>query len=101
MTLVARDSRGLTTPIRFELLPRKVALTFATSPAGGTVLINGASYVTPLTITSWDKYVLQVGAPNQVIGGVPRTFNSWSDGGAQSHSITTPASKVTYTATFG
>jgi len=101
VTLVARDSRGLTTPIQFELLPRKVGLTFATSPAGGTVLINGASHLTPITITSWDRYVLRVSAPNQIIGGVPRPFRSWSDGGAQSHSITTPASKLTYTATFG
>ncbi len=101
VSLVARDSRGLTTTIQRSIYPRKVALTFATSPAGGSIVVNGISYVTPRTLTSWDKWVLPIGAPNQTIGGVPRTFVSWSDGGAQSHNIVSPPSKVTYTATFG
>lgn len=101
VSVTARDSRGLTTTTTFNLAPRKVSLTFATSPAGGTVQINGVSYATPTTFTSWAKYVLLVNAPNQSIGGVPRSFRSWSDGGARQHNLVTPASKATYTATFG
>ena len=36
----------------------------------------------------------------QTLTGVTYEFVSWSDGGAASHSISTPASDTTYTATF-
>jgi hypothetical protein len=39
------------------------------------------------------------GSP-QSIGGTGYTFDSWSDGGAQSHDITAPGSNATYTATY-
>src|SRR5207247_4769416 len=49
------------------------------------------------TVDSWEGYQLDVNAPNQ--GG--SAFQSWSDGGARAHAITTPATPTTYTATFG
>jgi hypothetical protein len=36
----------------------------------------------------------------QMSGGNSYVFSSWSDGGAQSHTITTPVNDVTYTATL-
>jgi hypothetical protein len=78
-----------------------VSISFATSPTGGRVVVNGESRATPVTLTSWARYVLRVNAPNQSIGGTWHTFQSWSDGGAQGHDISTPWWGKTYTATFG
>lgn len=97
---VAKDSQGLTTTQTHKLLPRKVGLSFATSPGGGTVAVGGTNRVTPVTLTSWANAVVQVDVPDQSIEGVPYVFSSWSDGGARAHAITTPASRVTYTARF-
>ena len=47
-------------------------------------------------MTSWEAYALNVNAPAQT----GYAFVSWSDGGAQAHTIVTPASPATYTATF-
>jgi len=99
--VTATDSRGLTTTVTRDLLPRKVSISFATSPTGGRVVVNGESRATPVTLTSWARYVLRVNAPNQSIGGTWHTFQSWSDGGAQGHDISTPWWGKTYTATFG
>ena len=99
-TAVAKDSRGLTSRAVLKLLPKKVALSFATAPSGGRVLVNGTSRLTPYRVISWPGYVLQVSAPNQSIGGVPYVFRAWSDGGARTHSIVSPAVATTYTASF-
>jgi hypothetical protein len=42
---------------------------------------------------------LGVVAP-QIAGGLVYEFVSWSDGGAATHTITTPSQSTTYTATF-
>jgi glucose/arabinose dehydrogenase len=96
VTLVATDSQGLSRSIRRRLLPKLVNVNFATSPTGRTITVNGVTYTAPVTVTSWPNYALRVNAPNQS-GYV---FQSWSDGGAQSHTIVTPSSDSSYTATF-
>jgi hypothetical protein len=99
--VTATDSRGLTTTVTRDLLPHKVDLGFATDPAGLRVELDGLSYATPLPVTSWEGYVIGANAPGQTDGsGKPWSFESWSDGGGASHSITTPAAPATYTATF-
>ena len=99
-TAVATDSRGLTTTVERKQLPRQVSLSFATDPTGGRVQVNGTNRATPTNLVSWAGYRLQLNAPNQTINGVPYTFRSWSDGGAQTHTITTPSTATTYTANF-
>ncbi|MGH2794936.1 MAG: PKD domain-containing protein, partial [Actinomycetota bacterium] len=94
--LTATDSGGLSTTVTRTLMPKTVAITFATNPAGRIVNVNGTQLVGPTTITSWQGYVLNVMVPKQN----PWKWVSWSDGGARNHSITTPASPTTYTATF-
>jgi glucose/arabinose dehydrogenase len=99
--LTATDSSGLSTTVTQNLLPKKVDLTFATSPTGLRVELNTFPYTAPSTVTSWEGYVLGVNAPAQVDGtGKSWSFKSWSDGGSASHSVTTPAVAATYTATF-
>lgn len=99
-TAVAIDSRGLTSRDDLRLLPRKVRLDFATAPQGGQVVVNDQAQSTPASLVSWQGYVLRLAAPDQSIGGTPYTFDSWSDGGAQTHDVTTPRQPTTYTASF-
>lgn len=94
--LTATDSGGLSSTVARDVMPKTVAITFATNPAGRTVTVNGSALVGPATITSWQAWVLNVNVPRQA----GWKFVSWSDGGAKAHAITTPASPTTYTATF-
>lgn len=51
-------------------------------------------------MTSWEGWQVQLAAPAQTIAGQPYVFRSWSDGGAATHTVPTPAADTTYTATF-
>ena len=99
--LTATDSRGLSTTVRRDVNPRLVDVTLDTQPAGRTVQVFGQSLTAPETITSWDGWGLALNAPAQTdAGGNPLVFAAWSDGGAAAHTVTTPATAATYTATF-
>lgn len=99
--LTATDSRGLSTTISQDLLPRKVDLTFATKPAGLKLKLEGKTIRGGSTRTSWEGHVLRIKAPNQTdADGRYWRFAWWSDGGAREHMITTPSSPATYTAKF-
>jgi len=94
--LTATDSNGLSATTTRNVDPRLVNVTFASAPSGRTLTVNGTSIVAPTTLVSWESYALNVNAPAQT----GFSFVSWSDGGAQAHTIVTPASAATYTATF-
>jgi hypothetical protein len=99
--LTATDSNNGVTTVRRDFLPLTVNITFGTNPAGLRVTANGTNLTGPTMVVSWQAYVLNVNAPAQVDGsGNGWIFSSWSDGGAASHAIVTPASPTTYTATF-
>ncbi len=99
--LTATDSQGLSQTVAQRLNPKKVGITFATSPTGLKVGVNGASVSTTRTLTSWYGYRLNVSAPTQKdSAGITWAFDKWSDGGTASHTIVTPSSAKTYTATF-
>ena len=99
--LTATDSHGLTSVITQQLLPKKINVTFETIPSGLQVQVNGIVSTRPRTLVSWEAYKLNVNAPAQADASDQRwTFASWSDGGAAAHTITTPASATTYTATY-
>jgi glucose/arabinose dehydrogenase/PKD repeat protein len=94
--LTATDSGGLSRTVEMDMQPRKVALTFATQPKGLNVVVQGVTFVAPVTITSWDNWSINVNAPNKS-GYV---FLNWSDGGAQSHTIVTPDVATKYVAKY-
>jgi glucose/arabinose dehydrogenase len=96
VSLVATDAQGLSRSIEKRLLPRLVDVNFTTGPNGRNITVNGTTFTAPATVTSWPNYNLRVNAPN----GGGYVFQSWSNGGAQSHTITTPSSNSSYTATF-
>jgi glucose/arabinose dehydrogenase len=95
--LTATDSGGLSATANRNIQPRTVAVTLATSPSGLNLTVNGTTVTGPTTITSWVGWRLDLTAPSPQ--GRYR-FSTWSDGGAQAHSVTTPAAPATYTAKY-
>jgi glucose/arabinose dehydrogenase len=101
LRLTATDSGGLTSSVSRQLDPRTVALTFQSNPGGLTLVVNSTSGTASFTRT------VIVGSSNTISAVSPQTkgkqtyrFASWSDGGAQTHSIVAPATAATYTARF-
>lgn len=99
--LTATDTSGLSKTVSGRVNPALVSLTFKTSPTGLKLKIGGQTFTTPKTVSSWKGYKLNLSAPTQTTSvGKTATFRSWSDGGAASRTVTTPAASNTYTATF-
>jgi PKD repeat protein len=101
LRLTATDSGGLTDTKILRLDPRTVVLTFQTTP-GGLQLTVGST-----TNTATFSRTVIVGSSNSISaitpqnkGGQRYVFQSWSDGGAQTHNITAPATAATLTARF-
>jgi glucose/arabinose dehydrogenase len=101
LQLTATDSKGLSATTSVQLNPQTVNLTFASSPTGAQLSAGSTSGTAPFTKTVVINSSTAISALSpQTIGTGTYTFTSWSDGGAQSHNITAPATATTYTATF-
>lgn len=101
LTLTATDSLGLSASTTRRLDPRTVVLTFGTSPTALSLVVGSASATAPVSRTVIVGSQTSVTATSpQVKSGVKYTFASWSDGLAQSHLVTAPATNTTYTATY-
>ncbi len=101
ISLTVRDSAGLTTTVTRDVLPRTVQLTLATSPAGLSLRLDDQPRATPLTVTGVVGVERVLEAPlTQTAGGRTYEFVSWSDGGARVHTVSTPTTSTTYTATY-
>ncbi len=77
------------------------SITLTTNPAGLHFTADGTTYTAPQTF-SWavgSSHTIAVSTP-QAQGGARQVFTGWSDSGAASHSITTPGSATSYTASF-
>jgi glucose/arabinose dehydrogenase len=100
--LKVKDSAGLTRTVTRDILPRKADMTFATQPAGLKISLDGgSSRITPFTVTGVVGIIRSIAAPTpQTLNGTSYNFQSWSDGGARSHEISTPSVDTTYTANF-
>ena len=99
--LTATDSKGLSATTSVRLDPKTVNLTLASSPTGAQLSAGTLSGTAPFTKTAVIGSNIGIGALSpQTIGGSTYVFSSWSDGGAQSHNITAPATATTYTANF-
>lgn len=99
--LTVTDSGGLSASTFVDVHPRVEQLTLATVPAGLEVTLDGQPFTSPLTFDSvvGVQRVIGVTSP-QTLSGQTYSFVSWSDAGAATHTITTPSSDSTYTATF-
>jgi glucose/arabinose dehydrogenase len=100
LRLTATDSSGLTDTESLLLNPQTVVLTFQSQPAGLQLVVNGNSQAAPFTRTVIRGSTNSVSAPTpQAQGARSYVFSSWSDGGAQTHSIvanTTATYKARY-----
>ena len=100
IVLTVTDSDGLTDSTSVTVVPDKVNLSFNTVPSGLTVEIDGISRQAPFVLDDIKGFQHSITAPTQSSGGVSYTFDSWSDGGAQSHGIVVPTTNQSYVATF-
>jgi glucose/arabinose dehydrogenase len=99
--LTVRDSGGRTHSAQRDIRPRVVTLSLATSPAGLGLTLDGQPIAAPASVSSVVGIIRSLGAPaTQTVGGTTYAFVSWSDGGAATHNVSTPASSTTYTATY-
>lgn len=76
-------------------------LTLATSPPGLHLAIDGVDFAAPGTFESLVGSVRTLAASStQAIGGAAYAFVGWSDGGASTHVLTTPAADTSLVATY-
>ena len=95
------DSAGLTNETFRDVIPQTSTMTLATNPAGLQLTIDGQSFTAPQDIVGVVNFTRTISAPSpQSSGGNTYTFVSWSDGGARTHTISTPATDTTFTAVF-
>jgi hypothetical protein len=100
LELTATDSSGLTDTESLLLDPQTVGLTFASSPSGLRLAVNGGVFTTPFAHIVIKGSTNTISAPSpQSLNGVSWDFSSWSDGGARSHDIVANTSTA-YTATY-
>ena len=98
--LTATLPNGLADVKSVFVWPTKVDLTFDTAPTGRTIHLDGIAQPTPLVYDTLVDFQHSIEAPNQSTPTMIYTFDHWSDGGAQTHTITAPTTAATYTATF-
>jgi len=99
--LTVTDSGQLQHSVFRDVIPRTATITLTTNPAGLQVTLDGQPRNAPLSFLGVVGIVRTIGAPSpQTSGGRVQTFRAWSDGGAQTHNIVTPASNTTFTARF-
>jgi glucose/arabinose dehydrogenase len=99
--LTVVDSSGSTHEVFRDVYPRKVKLRVDTEPAGLRVTLDGQPQDTPLEVESVVGVVRALGVvPPQVKDGRTYVFDRWSDGGAETHDVSTPTTDTRYTAMF-
>jgi hypothetical protein len=92
LQLTATDSGGLTATTSVNLQPRTVNLTLQSNPAGLRLAAGPTTAKAPFTITAIVNGAIQLTAPTpQKYRGKDYAFVSWSDGGAQTHTIRVPS----------
>jgi len=101
LTLTVQDSGGLTTTVYRDIVPVVSTVTLQTNPPGLQVLLDGMPQTGPTAFDGVAGMVRSLDAVSpQTVNGTTYTFVSWSDGGAIAHTISTPSTNQTFTATF-
>lgn len=98
--LTVTDSSGLQSSQSVIVWPQKVNLTFDTLPNGLTIYLDGIAHTAPFVYDDLIGFTHTLEARDQTQGGSSYTFASWSDGGAQTHTIVVPNTNKTYSATY-
>ena len=97
LQLTATDSRGLSTTVSRRLDPRTVQVTLASSPGNlsAELVLDGKTGIAPFATTVIQGSSHTISAPFQVVGRRSYQFSSWSDGGAQTHQISSTRHRST------
>jgi len=99
--LTVVDSGGLSHSSFRDVLPRTSTVTLATSPGGLQLRLDGQPVTSPTSFAGVAGMVRTLEAVSpQTLNGRTWVFDSWSDGGAASHTIVTPVTNTTYTAVY-
>jgi glucose/arabinose dehydrogenase/PKD repeat protein/fibronectin type 3 domain-containing protein len=98
--LTVTDTSGLTDTRSVTIWPQKVNLTFDTAPTGLTLYVDGIARVAPFTYDTLAGFSHTIEARNQSVSGTNYAFASWSDGGAQLHTITVSTVPQPYLANY-
>jgi glucose/arabinose dehydrogenase len=99
--LTVRDAAGAVGTAQRDVVPRRSDVTLVSSPSGLGLLLDSQPVTAPTTFTGVVGVQRSIGAPTpQSLGGVSWAFDSWSDGGAATHTISTPSTNRTYTAVY-
>ena len=78
------------------------SVTVTTSPANLSITVDGVTSTAPQTF-NWvvgSSHIIATTSPQAGPTGSQYVFDSWSDSGTISHSVTAPAATTTYTASF-
>jgi glucose/arabinose dehydrogenase/PKD repeat protein len=101
LVLTATDSDGIQASSSVEIEPQKAPVAITTAPPGLGFTLDGIAKTGPFAQDELVGFRLGVDAPSPQFSGPDRyTFRSWSDGGAQAHSVTVPAGGLSLTASF-
>jgi glucose/arabinose dehydrogenase/regulation of enolase protein 1 (concanavalin A-like superfamily) len=99
--LTVTDQGGLSHTSSVNIRPNLVHLTFKADTEGLQYTVDGIPYTATRMETAVVGVERTVGvASPQFLGGQQYLYRAWSDGGAQTHTITTPAVDTTYSAGF-
>jgi glucose/arabinose dehydrogenase len=100
--LLVTDTAGNTHVSFVDIAPRTSTLSFQTRPPRLSLTLDGQPLMTPTSIVSVVGMNRTLGvAPVQPTNANGREFSFWSDGGAQTHTITVPTNDTAFTALFG
>ena len=99
--LTVTDSGGRSHTVTRDIQPIVATVTLASNVPGIALAIDGQPKPAPFSFSGVANFQRDIGAPTpQLVNGVVYEFDGWSDGGAVTHTISTPDVNTTYTATF-
>ena len=99
--LTVTDSNGAQGSTYIDIVPNTVVLTLVTDPPGLDLTLDGQPIGTPSSFESVVGMLRTLGAPApQRINKGNYSFWGWSDGGAQTHEISTPEIDSDYLAAY-
>jgi PKD repeat protein len=102
ITITATDANGLGSSKTINVFPLKSQMTFATTPPGLGLTLDGVPISTPRVVEGVIGFNREIAAPATAItaDGTVMEFAGWSDGRNIRHVITTPETDTTYTAVY-
>ena len=99
--LTVTDTLGTSNTTYTEIFPRKSTVTLASNPPGLRLTLDGEPQTGPTSTLGVVGMQRPLSALSpQILNGKTYQFESWSDGGAGSHTLTWPSANTTYTALF-